>query len=226
MGSWITYVQCVSPTHSPNWLSSKEACISYYIIALCTQYMHLLRTYKVLIFNKMLISIPGMKRFRKVPVSGSCVGYFKLRMTVEQLLESVCNCKACWNLLCRQILPKNVNGVVAQSFPFHISWSQTENKNVAQKKIKDLVHLLYNCAQYGIITEPYSFDNMGWVISESVGRSWIGSCRGLQQLQLPYRFSTQVGQFSSLKLSLSHRWRTFLYIWIDFYWQKNLGQCD
>ncbi len=33
--------------------------------------------------------------------------------------------------------------------------------------IKDLGRLLYNSAQCGIITEPYSFDNMGGVVYDS-----------------------------------------------------------
>ncbi len=34
---------------------------------------------------------------------------------------------------------------------------------------KDLGQLLYNSAKYGIITKPYSFDNMGGVVYQSMG---------------------------------------------------------
>ena len=69
MGSWITNVQSVSPTHSPKLLSlGILLCYS-----LCSLAVVLIRCYMHLVFHQMLISMPGMKRSWKVLVSGCCV---------------------------------------------------------------------------------------------------------------------------------------------------------
>ncbi len=85
--------------------------------------------------------------------------------------------------------------------------------------LKDLGHLLHNSALYRIKTGPHSFDNMVWVVHESGDKCRFAFCRALQQLHVTARFSIEFnwGNFQPYNSYLSHRWRTFPYISMNFY---------